>query len=144
GVFIGKCGDPVPTGASEAKDPPTYSGTCPNLVAGENTITSSGNQRQFMLALPTTPLPQGSHPPVIFLWHWLGGSAQDFYDKGDVQNAVNTQNFIAVIPEKKGDLQFVWPATNLDSQPREDEELQFFDDMLACVSKQFNADKNCV
>jgi predicted esterase len=141
--LIGKCGDPVPAGATEASDPPKYSGTCPTLVAGENTISSSGNDRQFMLALPSN-LPAGANLPVIFLWHWLGGSAQDFYDKGEIQTAVDTQHFIAVLPEKKGDVAFTWPATSLDTQAREDEELQFFDDMLACVSQQFSVDRNCV
>jgi predicted esterase len=141
-TFVGKCGDPVPTGAPQAADPPTYAGTCPNLVAGENTISSSGNDRQFILVLPA-PMP--ANPPVLFLWHWLGGDAQGFIDKGDIQAAADAQGFIAVVPEKKGDnLLFVWPATLLDPQAREDEELQFFDDMLACVSQQFSVDKNCV
>jgi predicted esterase len=83
-------------------------------------------------------------PPLIFLWHWLGGDAQDFLQKGEIQAAVDSQRFIAVMPEKKGDLLFVWPVEIIQSQARVDEELKFFDDMLACVSAQMGIDKNCV
>jgi hypothetical protein len=140
---LGKCSDAVPSGAVEALDPPAYAGTCPTLVAGANTIQSSGNARAFLLALPSNLQPT-EKPPIIFLWHWLGGDASGFLEKGEVQAAVDAQRFIAVIPEKKGDLQFVWPATNLDSQPRQAEEAKFFDDMLSCVSAQFATNKNCV
>jgi len=140
---VGRCGDPVPAGVTEAKDPPKYSGgACPKLVAGSNTITS-GAERKFILLVPKD-LKSGEKPPVIFLWHWLGGSAQSFVDKGELQAAVDTQRFIAVVPEKKGDLLFVWPVEIIQSQPRVDEELKFFDDLLACVSEAFPVDKNCV
>jgi len=140
---VGRCGDPVPPGAATAKDPPKYSGgACPKLVAGVNTITSTAD-RKFMLALPKD-LKADEKPPLIFLWHWLGGEAKDFFEKGEIQAAVDTQRFIAVIPEKKGDALFVWPVEIIQSQARVDEELKFFDDMLACVSEQFSVDKNCV
>ncbi|MBK7578623.1 MAG: hypothetical protein IPI67_00320 [Myxococcales bacterium] len=143
GPALGRCGDPVPAGAPTAKDPPKYSGgSCPKLVAGENTIQSSAD-RKFILVLPKDLKP-GDKPPVIFLWHWLGGSAQGFLDKGEIQAAVDSQHFIAVLPEKKGDALFVWPVEIIQSQTRIDEELKFFDDMLACVSEQFSVDKNCV
>jgi hypothetical protein len=133
----------VPAGAAEASAPPAYAGTCPTLVAGSNAIQSSGNARAFLLALPKDLAPN-ENPPLVFLWHWLGGDAEGFYDKAQVQAAVDAQRFIAVLPQKKGDLQFVWPATNLDSAGRMDEEAKFFDDMLACVSAQFSTNKNCV
>lgn len=140
---VGRCGDPVPPGAATAKDPPKYSGgACPKLAPGVNTITSTA-ERKFLLVVPKDLAPT-EKPPLIFLWHWLGGDAQDFLDKGEIQTAVDTQRFVAVIPEKKGDVLFTWPVEIIQSQARVDEELQFFDDMLACVSEQFSVDKNCV
>src|SRR5258706_6613052 len=68
----GRCGDAVPAGAVEANDPTPYAGTCPTLVAGKNAIQSSGNARAFLLALPKDLKPT-EKPPIIFLWHWLGG-----------------------------------------------------------------------
>ncbi|MEZ4222078.1 MAG: hypothetical protein R3B13_14180 [Polyangiaceae bacterium] len=142
-VTFGSCADAPPAGADKPAPLPTYSGTCPTLAAGDNTITSSGNQRGFRLALPADMKP-GENLPVIFLWHWLGGDAQDFYDKGDVQAAVDSQRFIAVLPEKKGDVLFTWPMEVVSTQARVDEELKFFDDMLACVGSQYTVNENCV
>ncbi|MCC6897688.1 MAG: hypothetical protein IT377_01870 [Polyangiaceae bacterium] len=140
---VGRCGDPVPAGAPTAKAPPKYSGgTCPTLAPGPNTLTSTG-ERKFVLVVPKD-LKAGEKPPLIFLWHWLGGDAQDFVTKGEIQAAVDSQRFIAVVPEKKGDLLFVWPVEIIQSQARVDEELKLFDDLLACVSQQFSVDPNCV
>ena len=143
-VSFGHCGDPPPPGAAAPPAPPKYSGgTCPTLAAGSNTIATAGGDRKLVLVLPKD-LKADEHPPVIFLWHWLGGDAQDFVDKGEIQAAADSQRFIAVAPEKKGDVLFVWPATALDSQARADEELVFFDDMYSCVDAQFGIDRNCV
>lgn len=149
---VGRCGDPVPAGAMQAADPPAYSGgSCPTLAPGANTIQSAGTDRAFLLAVPSDLQPN-EVLPVVFLWHWLGGDAQDFLEKGEVQAAVDAQRFVAVIPEKKGDpadklfglLEITWPAAVSSSQARVDEELTFFDDMLACVSQQYSVNKNCV
>jgi predicted esterase len=140
------CKMAVPAGAKVAAAPKTYAGTCPTIPKATTmdvAITSSGNARKFWIVVPTD-YDQNEELPVIFLWHWLGGSAQDFFDRGSVQVAVDEQRFIAVIPQAKGDLQFTWPATNLDSAPRLEEDAKFFDDMLSCVSAQFNVDANCV
>lgn len=93
--------------------------------------------------LPASYDPAQSYP-VFFLWHWLGGSADDFLQRAEVQLAVDTQNFIAVIPEKKGDLLFTWPVENFGAQARVDEEAAFFDDMFACVAEQYSVDEQCV
>jgi len=106
-------------------------------------IVSSGNQRKFWVVVPED-FHEDEKLPVIFLWHWLGASAQDFFERGEVQAAVNKQRFIGVIPQAKGDLQFTWPATALESAMRLEEDAVFFDNMLTCVSQQFNVDANCV
>jgi predicted esterase len=141
------CGSEPPPGAPLAAAPKPYAGTCPEipLVSTQQDIVieSSGNQRAFWVVVPENLQPD-EKLPVMFLWHWLGGDAADFYERGEVQAATTEQRFIAVIPQKKGDLQFTWPYTNIDTQPRLDEELAFFDDMLSCVSAAFDVDSNCV
>jgi hypothetical protein len=140
------CDDAPPAGAQQAADAPGYSGgSCPDLGthSGSVTITSSGAQRQFLLVVPTDFDP-GERLPVMFLWHWIGGSAESFLKKGDVQSAVDQQRFIAVIPQKKGDVVWTWPFAISDPQSRMEEEFKFFDDMLSCVSAQFDVNKNCV
>ncbi len=156
---VGGCSADPPPGAPQAPDPKPYSaGTCPTFpatwdAAGPNheiTFTSSGKQRTFMLVLPDNMQP-GEKYPILFLWHWLGGSAKSFYDKGDVQNAANAQRFIAVLPESEGAYIFgisaadmKWPYDVTQTPARVNEELTFFDDMLSCVSQQYNVNKNCV
>ncbi|MCB9582512.1 MAG: hypothetical protein H6717_36080 [Polyangiaceae bacterium] len=151
---VGGCSADPPVGAPQAPDPPAYSGgTCPALpttadAAGANnpiTIKTSGNNRTFLLALPHNILPT-EKLPIIFLWHWLGGSAKSFYDKGEVQAAVDAQRFIAVIPEADPSSLnvFKWPYSLIALPQQVQAELTFFDDMLSCVSQQFNVNKNCV
>ena len=141
------CNAAPPGGAQLAAPPPTYAGQCPQLVDGKkggiNTITSSGAQRQFMLAIP-----EGLQPteqlPVVFLWHWLGGDAVNFFNKANAGVATNQQRFIAVFPEDKGDLPLKWPYEVTASPVRMEEEFKFFDDMYACIAQQFSVQKECV
>ena len=143
-VAAASCSATPPAGAPTPPAPKAYSGgTCPTLAAGMNDITSMGNARSFLLALPSNPMPN-EKLPVIFLWYWLAGSSDDFYNIGDVQAAVDQQRFIAVIPNAKGDLLYNWPFTVNETQARVDEELTFFDDMLSCVSAQFDVNASCV
>lgn len=137
------CRDAPPPGAELPPPLPTYEGVCPELMPGLNTIDSSGFARDFLLILPKD-LGDDERLPVVFLWHWLGGSADDFLEQGDVQTAVNEYRFVAVIPESRGDLIFQWPFTILDPDARVDEEFGFFDDMLACVAEQYTIAEHCI
>jgi len=138
------CNQTPPPGATLAPLPPKYTGgTCPKLVPGKNTIKSTGNTRTFLLVVPKD-LKADELLPVVFLWHWLGGSADSFLRKGEVQAAVDSQRFLAVIPESKADMIFRWPFNVGDSEKRQEEEYKFFDDMLSCVSEQFKVNRNCV
>jgi predicted esterase len=138
------CNQAPPTGAKLASPPPTYTGgTCPSLVPGKNALKSTGHNRSFLLVVPKDLKPE-EVLPVVFLWHWLGGSADSFLRKGEVQAAVDSQRFLAVIPEAKSDMIFKWPFNVTDGAARQEEEFKFFDDMLSCVSAQFNVNRNCV
>jgi hypothetical protein len=143
------CSTPPPPGAQLAAPLPTYRGTCPTLTAGSNTLTSSGARRRFILVLPSKILP-GERFPVLFMWHWLKGSASSFLKKGEIQKAADQQRFIGVIPEAKGDLslfgliELPWPFATFNSNKRMAEEYTFFDDMLACVGAQYKVNKECV
>lgn len=144
------CWTKPPAGATLAPSPPKYSGgTCPKLKAGANTLKTKAGDRKFILVLPSKPKP-GEAFPVLFMWHWLAGTAKSFLTKGEVQKAVDQQRFIAVIPDAKGDLKWFgvaalpWPFLTLFPQSRMDEEHAFFDDMLACVSKQQPVNKECI
>lgn len=142
--LVGRCGDEPPMGAPVPAPPPGYSGgTCPAFAPGVNTFTSGGSDRSFILVLPSGYDPTESYP-LVFLWHWLGGDANEFLQRAEVQLAADTQGFIAVIPEKKGSDLFTWPMDATSSQARVDEELGFFDDMLSCVVEAYSIDTSCV
>ncbi len=140
--------DPGPTSGSCHEDvsqilsPPIANATCPTLVAGKNTIQTQGS-REFLFVLPSDHDPS-EVLPVVFLWHWLGGSAKSFLEKGDVQTAVDHYRVLAVIPESKQDGLFKWPIESVQTQARIDEELTFFDHMLSCVSAQYQVNAQCV
>jgi predicted esterase len=145
---LGRCGDTPPPGAPEPAAPKPYSGgSCPTLAPGLNTIQSTV-ERQFILVVPTD-LRADERVPLVFLWHWMGGTATGFLERGEVQLAVDAQRFVAVIPESIGHdilglLDVKWPFDVSASQQRMDEELRFFDDMLACVSEQYSVNEHCV
>lgn len=142
-VSTADCRLEPPPGATPPPPLPVYAGQCPELVPGLNTIDSTGNVREFLLIVPSDLQPE-ENLPVVFLWHWLGGDAQDFLEQGDVQNAVDQFRFVAVIPSSKGDVLFQWPFSSIDPDARAEEEFEFFDDMLACVAEQFNVAENCI
>ena len=143
------CDLPPPANAPQPVSPALPAAGCPTLAPGINTITTSGKARQFILALPTTAAP-GEKLPVLFMWHWLGGSADGFLVKGDVQNAADQQHFIAVLPYSEGATVFGtsfntrWPFDITQFPSRMDEEFTFFDDMLACVEQQYTVNVQCV
>jgi hypothetical protein len=116
----------------------------------ENDIMSSGSMRQFKLVTPSD-LGPSEKVPVVFLWFWLGASAQSFISQADIIDGAQQQRFIAVVPEAKlngtsSAYQFKWPDTFLDTQASMDQEFTFFDDMLACVAQQFpnNVNASCI
>ena len=141
------CSAPRPAHAPVPDSPPLSTG-CTPLVAGTNTITTSAKSRQFMMVLPANLQPD-ERLPVIFMWYWLGGSAQGFIDKGQVQAAADDERFIAVLPIDEGAevlnlLNTRWPFDITQTQARMDEEFTFFDDMLSCVEQQYNVNSDCV
>ncbi|MBX3188500.1 MAG: hypothetical protein KF819_15905 [Labilithrix sp.] len=144
-VSNASCSSAIPASGPRALALPTYAGTCPALTAapGLTTITSSGAQRKFIAVKPQAIAP-GEKLPVVFLWHWLGGSPEKMAEVLEVQTAVDARRFIAVIPDPKGDGLFRWPFEAARPQARVDEEAVFFDDMLACVAASLPANKECV
>jgi pimeloyl-ACP methyl ester carboxylesterase len=142
------CRQAPPAGAPSPEPPPLPAAGCPTLAPGINTITSSGEQRQFILVVPESPLP--GKQPVLFMWHWIGGSANSFLTKGEVQAAADQQSFIAVIPVAKGatvigtSFNTRWPFDISQTPGRMAQEFKFFDDMLACVQQQLAVNEHCV
>ncbi|HEY0133263.1 MAG TPA: hypothetical protein VGB85_04260 [Nannocystis sp.] len=153
---FGRCGDEPPPGATLAPEIPTYAGMCPILETGymdgqaPNIIVQDIEglklDRSFLVIVPDDMQPD-EKLPVMFMWHWLGGSSKDFYERADAQAAVNEKRFIAVIPDGREAEQgapFKWPFSILDPDASMEADFQLFEDMLSCVAEQFAVDKDCV
>lgn len=143
------CDAPVPADAPVPVMPALPPQGCPTLASGSNLITSTGHSREFLLVVPANLAPT-ERPPVLFMWHWLGGSANSFLTKGQVQQAADQQRFIAVLPVSRGatiigtSFDMRWPFDISQPASRMNEEFKFFDDMLACVDHQFEINQQCV
>jgi S-formylglutathione hydrolase FrmB len=144
------CKSAPPVGAVQPPLPPApTAGTCPTLANGLNSLVSSGQTRELILVVPASPLPDEVFP-VLFMWHWIGGTAQGFLTRGEVQAAADQQRFIAVIPVASGanvigtSFNTKWPFDISQSNDRMQKEFKFFDDMLSCVNAQFTINRSCV
>jgi predicted esterase len=153
---FGRCGDEPPPGAVLAPEIPKYAGACPILETGymdgqpanilPQTVSLVNFERSFLVIVPDDMQPDETLP-VMFMWHWLGGSSKDFYERADAQEAVNEKRFIAVIPdgrEAEQGVLFKWPFSIIDPDESLEADFQLFDDMLSCVAEQFAVDKDCV
>lgn len=144
--IVGTCRDPRPPGAAAPPPPPAFSGgTCPTLKPGSNIIHTSNVDRTFLLVVPSDY--DGTEQlPLVFLWHWLGGDANGFLTKGEVQLATDQLRFAAVIPEAKDDALnvFKWPYSIIATPQQVTDEVRFFDDMFACVTQQYSIQLDCV
>ncbi len=122
-------------GATPASRPgPEYSGgTCPTLEDGLNEDFASAElERSFKLLLPDQP----SGAPVLFAWHWLGGNADAIVGALDLEDRVENEGVIVVSPVSSGSA-FEWEFL---SDPEDNIDLQFFEDMLSCIHEQFTVD----
>jgi len=141
------CGTPPPEFAELAPPLPTYGGICPDLETGmQHTITTSGGERSFIFVAPTD-LQEGEVLPVMFMFHWLGASANSFYNKAEVQYAADYYRFIAIIPNGRDVEQLVpfkWPFAISDLDFLMQQDFDMVDDLLACTAEQYNVDKECI
>lgn len=114
---------------------PRFSGgVCPTFSVGENTLTSGGTERRFILFVNGEP--QGA--PVVFAWHWLEGGPLELLATAGL---LNLTDVIVVAPFAAGDKTFTWDAT---APPQGNADLRLFDDLLACLDAQFNMDRDRV
>lgn len=144
-VGRGACFEAPPPMGERADPLPSYSGgACPTLSPGDNRIRSGGADRSFILVVPDGYDPATEALPLAVLWPWLGGDAHGFLERGEVQDGANRKRFIAAIMDEKGDLLDKWPWSTISSSGRIEEELTFFDDVLACVAEQLRVNPDCV
>ena len=134
--------DAGPPDAGSAKATPAtpiaYSAgsACPTLNKGANAFWSWGKTRQVDLYLPTNTKDAG----LLFLWHGLGGSKENFGAGMNAQGLANALQAVVVVPQ--GGLKFTgWGWGTMEDST---EDAALFDDLLTCVDTQFDIDNKRV
>ena len=124
--------------------------TCETIHAGLNCDFPVGDlTRDFYLDLPTGVEEDGPWP-VVFSWHGLGDTAQNFHGliSGQVNNA--EMPFIGVTPEDSGyvlsvplagDFPVDWEVFQIVDGNRE---VALFDAVLACLDERYGVDHDRV
>jgi hypothetical protein len=129
---------------------PYSHGACPELRYGPTSdegvnegFPTGDKVRSFRILVPDNY--DGTEPwPVVFAWHWLNASSNSFVREGELESATEQMEFIAVLPDSlkkdNGDEEYTfdWPFAETWGVPGE---LTFTNDLLACVSEQFNVDR---
>ena len=95
-----------------------------------------------MLVVPSDHDPARSYP-LVFAWYHITGNAMDFVEYIDTQTLADEKQMIFVIPQDSGMFKATWPVTPLDNN-QAGVDLEFFDDLLACVHEQYAVNLNCV
>lgn len=147
--------EPAPDPAVGEPPPlPEYShGECPALMGGPTEDTAviddfptGESVRAFRLLVPDDY--DGTQPyPLVFAWHWLNATSASFVREGELESATAQMDFIAVLPDavrdESGDRVFLltWPFAEVWGV---EQEMLFFDDLMACVGRQFNIDRRRV
>ncbi len=113
--------------------------TCPALITGENTFESAGLMRKVKIFTPADTTAQSADLPLIFLWHGLGGTADDIEMDAQLNTLINDQKFILAVPSSDEAVEGIeWASASYqDSQ-----DLAFFDDMVKCIGEAFPVDQN--
>ncbi|MCB9797062.1 MAG: hypothetical protein H6741_30625 [Alphaproteobacteria bacterium] len=136
------CATPEPVDSAAPKpetptppEPEAYSGgSCPTLEQGRNEgFLSADVEREFLLQLPENP--EGA--PVVFVWHWLGGSASQFFQYTDIEERLTEElGAIVVAPESCcSPVEWLF-VPGQDPTP----DLTLFDDLLSCLDEQYSVD----
>ncbi len=129
---------------------------CPTLAAGENEMVSAEIDRTFLVFAPDGVFEgsgEGSGEaaalPVVFLYHGLGGTAEDIVAGTGYDDLVDEGGFVLVVPDGANDdgggqiFPVDWNilASQYDDDNRD---LVFFDDLVTCLSEQLPIDADRV
>ncbi len=122
-------------GSLPANNPYGDGSACATMVSGANTITIDGTARDFEVVLPASP--EGA--PIIFAWHWLGGTATQTLDLMGIR-ALADEGAIVIAPTSTG-LPVEWDILVPADQSID---LKFFDRLLTCGWESFHNNTNRV
>ena len=109
---------------------------CPDLTAGENTITSCGIERKVRIRLPEGHTANGSQYKTIVLFHGLTSTQVDDIEEDTALNKlVDPYNFILMSPYSRR-LAIEWDQ----GRPGDNPDVALFEDLLTCAEAKLGAD----
>ena len=112
---------------------PEYSlGECPTLEEGEHNFATALADRRVRIDLPDDPV----GAPVVFVWHWLGGTADQIMEYIEFEDLPADEGAIVIAPHSSGS-QFEWAFL---SPPEDNLDLQLFEDLLGCAQQTWGVD----
>ena len=105
--------------------------------------------RDFRVTVPRQWAPGQAPIPLVMGFHWLNADADSITNRGEFAATTEQLRFIAVAPRAKYNgtmkaYQFNWPfvETSYDANGAPlQEEATFTNDMISCLSEQFNVDQ---
>lgn len=119
-----------------ASDSPVATAECLDdticLFEGTNHFGAEGEEREVEVRLPAEP----TGAPVIFVWHYLGGSAREMLDWMGVSSLVDA-GFVVVAPASRSLRGSEW---KLDGPAQSNPDVLFFDALLGQLTTQYAAD----
>lgn len=115
---------------------------CPVMNEGRTTdFPSAGQDREYELDLPDGY--DGSTPtPLVFNYHGIGGSIDGMLSAENLLEEANRTGHMVITPQAldRGG-QAAWDPIGA---PNYNQDVVFFDDLLTCVSEQYNIDSQRV
>ncbi len=133
-------GDSAATGGQDdtgaqaiQREPPVYSGgDCPALSEGVLDFVSGDRAYSVEVVLPEQP--EGA--PILFAWHWLGGSASDILRYLELRSLAEAEGVVVIAPDSDGYM-YEW---RFSMPPEDNPDLLLFEDLLACAHAQWSVD----
>lgn len=102
------------------------------LFEGDNAFTVDGEAVAVDVRLPAEP--RGA--PVVFVWHFLGGSADEMLEWMGTDDLV-AAGFVVVAPDSRGVPFTEW---QVDGDPERNPDVALFDALRAQVAAQYHTD----
>ncbi len=119
---------PQPSDLTELTD-----GECPDFSEpGASTFSSSGIQRTVYTYFPED---KPADMPVVFFWHALGTTPQDWINAFDLDDLAEELGAIVYVPRSRESEMFEW-----DWVAGEEADGPLFDDLRTCAATELEAD----
>ncbi len=118
------------TQAPEPLEACTDSAEC--LFEGRNAFAADGAEASVLVSLPAEP--RGA--PVVFVWHYLGGSAAEIVEWMGTDALVDA-GYVVIAPDSRG---LAFTEWQVDGDPEENPDVALFDALAAQISAQYGTD----